>query len=909
MTEKTKNNLLALGFDTDLIKKIAEKSLTISNLKTFKHTALLKQGFTEDETTLILRKLERKPIQKDVQKSILFKSGEICCFCADGNSSLPYHIHHIEEHHISQNNSEENLLLVCPNHHDDIHKKKIPLEIQKATKRSWENIWLIAQNYKAEGINFPFRIIETIDYSNNGSITEIFLFDSPTGSVCVELAKGKLAEECLKILNKENNLILAGSSGSGKTTLAKGLAGCFQNVIVYKYIASSKESSAKNAQEVMTFLSFNRQEIILIIDDANKNFETEHLRKILRCATPQKKILVVNTRNTFVDETNLETHFGNSVQHVSWNVLNDSVTTSIIKNEKIIVDFLNKNNINDFSGLNVGLGRLDYPLESLVANYMKSTKSVWEFMYMLGTGSKRITSIYNELYSKDRFDIVFLYISIKQISKVEDGVNANEISSLFKRNQVLSRLTEPDKEWIEEQLEDLSKQRRLVKACGKYKTVHREFAKNFVINSFKENENECSELLDEVFNELENSKEIIILWSWLRDSEVCKYVNNWINSLNDKKWETLIRNSANHGLGIVSLLSKTFHHHFLRYNSSHVKNAFLSNVDSVAHLINKGGEGTMYYFNEIMVTLKYHCNEMIIPLMDRIPTDHFAAMTKKADCEEFFYISNLFNTISFEHFEWVENFRRNFSFTDLESILRRNKKGKIGSTLTIIGVYRTYISDIKRSEFRTCVEIISKQLSGCDLHEISCSPELILNMLELQALPNEIDLIMESLDFKRMAKSFEKSVPRNWGNLSTLCRISQYSNSKFARDFIDSLSIDDTIFNISKYCNHNLHEFKIILHQLAFGSDNTRKKFAEKLKTVVDNIVEKQQSLNTQGIMEAYYNLDSKLATEIYKKQNIPLPNDKGLGLSDFSEMKIEFEKRDMLQEDYIISGFLVGRQ
>jgi predicted HNH restriction endonuclease len=124
MRKDAEKRLLELGFDTDLIAKVEAKSLTLSRLKPMSKDALLKAGFTEAEAEEIIGKVKREPIAREVIEAIFKKSGEVCCYCADGNSTRPFHVHHIDEYHVSRNNAEDNLALVCPNDHSSVHSKK-----------------------------------------------------------------------------------------------------------------------------------------------------------------------------------------------------------------------------------------------------------------------------------------------------------------------------------------------------------------------------------------------------------------------------------------------------------------------------------------------------------------------------------------------------------------------------------------------------------------------------------------------------------------------------------------------------------------------------------------------------------------------------------------------------------------
>jgi hypothetical protein len=113
---KTRNALLALGFPTDLIEKINRNGHALGILKQFSYTGLRKY-YNDEESKLINERIKRQPISDEVIEQLLKDSKEVCCYCADGVSTRPYQIHHIEPYHITQDNSEHNLVLVCPTHH------------------------------------------------------------------------------------------------------------------------------------------------------------------------------------------------------------------------------------------------------------------------------------------------------------------------------------------------------------------------------------------------------------------------------------------------------------------------------------------------------------------------------------------------------------------------------------------------------------------------------------------------------------------------------------------------------------------------------------------------------------------------------------------------------------------------
>src|SRR6478609_3157369 len=130
MNNRTRMGLLARGFDTDLISKIERHGHTITSLGSLSRAALGQQ-YSEAEVAAILDKIVRKPIEEEVVQKVIEDSDGACCFCADGNRSRPYQIHHAVEYSKTQDNSPDNLILICPNHHQSVPKTQTA-EQQKA---------------------------------------------------------------------------------------------------------------------------------------------------------------------------------------------------------------------------------------------------------------------------------------------------------------------------------------------------------------------------------------------------------------------------------------------------------------------------------------------------------------------------------------------------------------------------------------------------------------------------------------------------------------------------------------------------------------------------------------------------------------------------------------------------------
>jgi DNA replication protein DnaC len=907
MRKETEKRFLELGFDTDLIQKIESKSLNLSSLKPMSKKALLGAGFNAVETDLIFSKTKRDAISAEVLEAVLLKSGEVCCYCSDGIPTRPFHIHHIDEYHVSRNNSEDNLALVCPNDHSNIHVKKIAIEEQKAVKDAWENLWNIAREYKKKGLAFPFGSFETVDYSVKGSITDIFSFSSPIGSVCLQLAKGELSQDCLKTLEKENRLILAGGSGSGKSTLAAGVAGKIKGATVFKYVVSDK-SSIDIAKEIVQFLALAQKRLVLIIDDANTRLQTQQIESILKFANIKQKIIVVNTRNSFYSEGNLEQHFPNSVRHISWPIMREQVIGVVKESETEIISYLNKSGIDHHNGDKIGYGLFDRRLNIIAEKYAKSTNSVWQFIFMIGGGLAQINNLYAELKAEDRFDLIVLYISIKQIAKVEEGSDIDEIMALYSRNSILKNNDAPAKNWLKDKLDELCKGRVLIKNRGRYKTVHREFCHAIIETAYVVNKTDACELLDETFKSSENAKEIMILWSWLRTGKARDYTKRWAASLNINQWKTLADETIKHGLAIVSLLADHLHSRGLPEHSRIANEVFKDKADEIATLIDKGEPNTLYYFHKMGPILKYHCTEMIRPIMRKIDSDKFAQLIRDCDIDDFQYLSWLFDAIASGDLEWVVSFRSRFVFADFQKIIEKNEKGRINLIFELISFYRTYIANIKKSEFDYFVEMISIQIKKCTLQDIQFPHIYSSGLPDLILYEEKIKCIVGSIDIKRLKKDFEQATPRCWESLLSLSNLCEYADNVFSRDFVDGLDFKKIVNNIEKHYQKNLHEFRVLIYQLCYGSDYTKKKYAKALQPMVENAMLRfPEKRDHENILQAFYNLDQNLGKESCLRLNKPIP-DKRIKIK-----KLTYEEKSGIlpdetnADDCIMDQWLLG--
>jgi hypothetical protein len=872
MRKDSEKKLLALGFDTELIDKINNKSLGISGLKGQSKSALIKNDFTEKEAELIISKTNRKNIDIETINLILGKSGEVCCFCKDGNNSRPFQIHHIEEYHINQNNEEDNLVLVCPNHHVSIHKNNIDTEDQKHKKRTWENLWQTATKYHEKGMSFPFAYIDYIDYNRNGSISDIFKFGPPIPSVCVSLCSNPLAYEANDLLTLENKLIIAGSSGSGKTTLAYGIAGINISHKAYKYTVGSANTS-EDCSQILLFLSEAVSKIVLIIDDANTKLNSDQIENILKASDKDKLIIIVNTRNDFKGDSNIEQHFQKAVQYINWNKYQQFVKTSILLHENEVLAYLRENNLDEFNDHPIGFTEFATPLNRVLESYSRTSDNVWQFIYLLGGGLKLVKSIKEELQNTGRFDIIFLYICIKQISEVEKGVSIDDVFLLYNENEILKKGGVPEKDWLKEQLELLCAKRILKNERGRFKTIHRQYAIKYIEAYFIDTPKECFILFDSIFNDYKKAKEIAILWSWFRNTHLNIYLKEWYKSKNTN-WDKLIEAGCRQDLETVGILAQQMHYTAHGSDSKIVKNAFINRTEDIAKLINRFEDGTLYNFYNLSTTLRYHCSEIIKPILDSIDKATFVSHLKEVKIHDFRFLSNLFYNISEFYPSWIIDLSNHFTFDDFKPVLEEAKSGDIDSISEAVSFLRRYILDFKRSDFKYCIELIRSALLDCTLETLSYPMIPHNGLFEITLFNEDIKGILSALNISQFAEDFTTLSPRHWKKLLSLSMLSVNTDSTVIKDIVENIDEKSLCANIEKYYLESMYEFRVLIHQLCYGTEKKKRVFALKLMPFIDKLYNQLDGSDSdQDILQAYNRLDRSLAEEIAIKYKRTLPD------------------------------------
>lgn len=263
MRERTFKSLLALGFDTKFIEKIASHNHTIQGLRGLSREAL-QATYSDVEIDLIFERIKRTPIPDSTVERVISAADGVCCFCADGNQARPYQLHHVVEYSVSQDNSEENLILICPTHHQTVPKQFSP-DQQREARRKWQAVVAIGKAYRAKGIDFPLSCFVGLDYTNRPDPAELINGYAPSSSTALDASRNSLTATALHRLAADHFLVIAGGSGDGKTTFALGVAGHLWEkgslVLAYRHAESARPA----LHEVLKFLSAVDRDCVLLL--------------------------------------------------------------------------------------------------------------------------------------------------------------------------------------------------------------------------------------------------------------------------------------------------------------------------------------------------------------------------------------------------------------------------------------------------------------------------------------------------------------------------------------------------------------------------------------------------------------------------------------------------------------------
>jgi hypothetical protein len=900
MQNRTYQKFLALGFDTVLIGKFEAAQLTVAGLQGLGKGALLQMNFTGEEYAIIAAKVKRQPIAKATLESIITRTGEVCCYCAEGNTVQPYQIHHITEYHLTQDNSEDNLLLVCPTHHVAIHTNGLPTDEQKQKRVAWENIWPIARAYQAQGLTFPFRAIEYITYEQTPNIAEVFEFTAPCPATCLAVLDEGNKDSACRILAEENILIITGASGSGKTTFAKGVAGSLKGFAVYGYIVPQTGTNAVN--EVLMFCSLATKDFALIIDNANTYLAEGQIEAILKAASPNKKLIVIQTRGVQATDNNVEEHFVDGTFHISWSHLKHGIKAKLLEYEHDVISYLESQQFHSGYDFGIGEGKMNQPLTHLIDNYSKDVETAYQFFYLFSSGIERIDKLQVELASHDHLDVILLFIAINQIGRVENGSTLAEIAEQYKVLSLFKSKPAPEQEWVKEQLQIIQKKRLIRTERGRYNTVHREFARRYIEHCYFKRKNVTDELLIPIFNDPNRIDEITPLWSWLNSTSTRDFVRAWARKQTLDDWRALVRSACNKGLAVISLLADEMFH--LTFNlQTGISGAFDGMADDIALLINQDKQLHVYYLRRLIAALHRLQPEIVAEIMKLTDKTVISTLIKNAPPNYFDDVGRLFHDIREHYSEWVDEMRIFFTNEDFEEIIGRIELGGIDELQAVVEFQREYLHDISKSQYFKYTAKFAALLKDCPLKDIRYGGTISSGFFELNLFPDEIHRIIDSLNAAQLSVELSDCLPRDWDNLGMLGIMSHNITTDTFERIVENIDVDQLKKSVGKYYKVYHYELRVFLYLLSYGLSEKRKAIAEALKPFVREIVQSNGLQDNNDVFKAYFALDENSGVTLAAELQVPQPEKfEKINFSDWDILREHLKEIEKTEADYPMS-------
>lgn len=588
----------------------------------------------------------------------------------------------------------------------------------------------------------------------------------------------------------------------------------------------------------------------------------------------------------------------------------ETVKQSLLSYEEHIIEYLNREQLNDFDGYKIGYAAFEYRLESIINKFRSNTNTVWELIYIIGGGLAQIQTKYNELRSNDDFDIIVLYLCIIQIAKVEEGIDVTDIMDLYRRNSILNRSSSPSIDWLSNKMVELTRTRIIKEERGRYKTIHRQYARQFIDMAFSKNPQRCEEVLTEVFSNVNGAKEIVILWSWLRATTANTFIIKWYKSLDKAQWKVLGDSASHSGLSILALLGDHMQYISNGNSNPYINEVFDDKAQVISDYINNGkDESVLYDLRSLSRILKYNSSNTFLSTLELIDKSKFATLIRNSDPESFDDLSWLYCSIRDTNVDWLLSVGVKLNFEDFKVIAEKCKPGRIDTLYEIISFQRNYCMNITRSQFRFYVIKIGELLCDCDLSNIRFPKMFMLGMTELLFYDADMNDILNKINPEKLAKQYSLAKPREWGELLSLSMLSEYSSNKNIKRFVNLIDENELAENVGKYSLSYKDEFRLLILQMTYGGASRKRKISLALRPHVENYFLSQPNVKyADEILNAYGVLDKSSAEEIASRFGRTLSLDKQRRKSKkFASKAIDIAEAS--GQDYEMEDFMVKKR
>lgn len=865
MHPRTRNTLLGLGFDSELIDAIAKNHHTVDALRTLSKSALA-QSYTSAQITVIQTKIVRQPIPEDMVTRVLNTAGSACCYCEDGLVVRPYQIHHVEPYSATQDHSEENLLAVCPNHHVWIHETKVSAAQQRHTRRKWHALVALAELYKAKGVGFPFGSFVSVDYVGHPSAVELIREIRVTPPTAVAVSGHPVADEVRGRVLNDRFALLLGRSGDGKTTLALGVAGQLarDRWHVFRYRPPTADNRLA-FQEILGFIAIAAKDSVLVLDDANAWLTSNDLEEIAAVASGKAAVIATWTRERGGDDTRVETHLPNWVS-AEWSKLSPSVMAFFVAHEVEVVHALRA--LEDPNATRrIGLGMFEEGLADRMRRYEKEAKTVAEFLFFLRGGSAVVRKELVELVERDRADLPVLYAAVEQIADFERPVTPAETAESLGKLSIDRTLPQPSAEWVTEVYEHERNRRRIQRRRDAYTTIHREWAKSLICAAL--GERKATQGIEVILSRDFDARtarpfRTMRLWSWLwYDHHGNPFVREWAASLTSDDWITFVSTAAAQSLDEVSFIADRMHllFHWAKWDEM-VAIVFDAIREPLARAVAGAGAESWGVLKSLFMALDHACPSVAAQVLQAWSPLSAAKALEGAHPDRFDSAWWFFSGVKKHSPAWVAEVGSRLDWDALRKSLGRVRPGDLNSIERCQSLLQTIGVPLTRSRLRQFVDVMVGCLSTSSLSELT--PGLGLQFgLVLRLFPLETQRLAAAVDVGRFARELATSTPRNWRSVAELSSFIWPTTTDLYGRVIDELDKDLFTASVVRYGSLCPYELRCLVWFLTFAAKGeARKDLAARLaQTVKAGCV---ASASERGpLLQAMTELDEQIARDV----------------------------------------------
>ena len=278
-----------------------------------------------------------------------------------------------------------------------------------------------------------------------------------------------------------------------------------------------------------------------------------------------------------------------------------------------------------------------------------NVKTVFQFSYMLKRSHLKVGQVVKELNSNE-IDIPVFIVSKEQLAGFEKYTSLSEISNTCLK---ALKISYPD-DWLKEELNKLAKKGILQCSRGCYKTIHREWARKYIISysSFSdETKKTAKTLLSATFDPNYDPEELLRLWSWLPKSLFFPFLAKY----DEKAWNSLISNILKTKLFNLGFFSYNFH---LMFNDDSrdifVLNAFKNNQTPILEHIHQANQNDWWSFKEIFCMLKHIDKDYTGSLINSIDPNLIASLLNNSSPSTYGNVTWFFSSTREANIEWTK---------------------------------------------------------------------------------------------------------------------------------------------------------------------------------------------------------------------------------------------------------------